>query len=222
MHAVLQRRSWKGYNAYRVIAARIPIFWPILPLLYVWPIPEIGKYIYRRVADSRTCSLIKAEIPETKKRNFQVPIYSQALTVIVVSLIIGNSLLGLTERTAGWPLACYPTFSEISGPKVKILEVVPLSGTGALLTFDLKDFKKKMGPVKFNSLAKYVFYPTKNTKSTIEKELHVSSFWQAISSNYPTLQQVKSVQFYDTRLWSDPEKRSENPVARSLIYELKL
>lgn len=222
MHAVLQRRSWKGYNAYRVIAARIPIFWPILPLLYVWPIPEIGKGIYRRVADSRTCSLIKAEIPDTKKRNFQPPVYSQALTLLAVLLIIGNSLLGLTEKTPGWPLACYPTFSEILGSQVENLEVVPLSATGALLTFDLKDFKKKMGPVKFNSLARHVFYPTKRTKNAIDKEQHVSSFWQAISRNYPTLQQVKSVQFYNATLWSDPEKRSENPVARSLIYELKL
>lgn len=222
MHVVLQRKSWKGYYAYRVLAPRIPIFWLILPLLYVWPIPEIGKRIYRRVADSRTCSRPQAEIPETKKRNFQLPIYSQVLTVFAVSLIIGNSLLGLSGRTGAWPLACYPTFSEILGPQVESLEVVPVSATGTLLSFDLKDFKKKMGPVKFNSLARNIFYPTKKTKTAIEKEQLVSSLWETISRNYPTLQQVKSVQFYNATLWNDPEKRSENPVARSLIYELKL
>ncbi|MFN6499278.1 MAG: DCC1-like thiol-disulfide oxidoreductase family protein [Nostoc sp. DedQUE01] len=219
MHAVLQRKSWKGFQAYRVLAVRIPIFWLILPLLYVWPIPEIGKNIYRRVADSRTCSLPQAEIPETTKPNYQPRTYSQALTVIASLLLIGNILLGLVEKRGGWPLACYPTFSEILGPQVQTLEVVPVNAIGVPVSYKLLDFKKKMGSERFKGLAANILHRSKNT---IEKEQKLSALWRAISRSAPNIEQAKSVQFYNTTLWTDPEKRSENPANRSLIYQLKL
>jgi len=222
MHAVLQRKSWKGFQAYRVLAARIPIFWPILPLLYVWPIPVVGNLIYRRVADSRTCSLPQAEIPETQKRNYQRPNYSQSLVVIAVILLVGNILLGLTERRTAWPLACYPTFSEMLGPQIETIQIVPLSATGVPIELDLIDFKKKMGPVKFKSLVNVAFRSDKKKKDVIPKEQRVSSLWALISRNYPNLPPAKTVQFFKTTLWNDPAKLSENPVERSLIYELKL
>ncbi len=53
MHAMVGRKTWKGYQAYRVIATRVPILWPVLPFLYVWPVTLIGSRIYRHVADSR-------------------------------------------------------------------------------------------------------------------------------------------------------------------------
>ncbi|WP_392530682.1 DCC1-like thiol-disulfide oxidoreductase family protein [Nostoc sp. C117] len=219
MHAVLKRNSWKGFYAYRVLAARIPIFWPILPLLYIWPIPEIGKAIYRRVADSRTCTLPQSEIPDTTKPNYQLPTYLQALSVVASLLLIGNILFGFVEKRSGWPFSCYPTFSEILGPQVESLEVVPVDTTGLPLTSDLKEFKTKMGSERFRGLAGNIFHHSKNRT---EKEQRLSGLWKAISRNDSSAQQIKSVEFYDTTLWTDPEKRSQNPAARSLIYELKL
>ncbi|MEH2071731.1 MAG: DCC1-like thiol-disulfide oxidoreductase family protein [Nostoc sp.] len=222
MHAVLQRKSWKGFQAYRVLAARIPIFWTILPLLYVWPIPDIGNRIYRRVADSRTCSRPEAEIPKTQKRNYQLPNSSQALVVIAVALLIGNILLGLIQKRWAWPLACYPTFSEIIGPQVETIQIVPLNAAGAPFNLELKDFKQKMGPTKFKALVDDIFASKEKKKDVISQEQRVSSLWQLISDNHPNLPQAKSVQFFKNTLWNDPQKLSENPIDSSLIYELKL
>lgn len=57
MHAVLGRRVWKGFDAYRVIARRVPAAWPILALLYLPPVAWAGRRLYRRIADTRRCAL---------------------------------------------------------------------------------------------------------------------------------------------------------------------
>ncbi len=59
MHAIVDKKSWKGFYAYRAISWRIPILWLALPFLYVWPIPWFGRKIYQHVADSRTCEIKK-------------------------------------------------------------------------------------------------------------------------------------------------------------------
>ena len=63
MHAICGKRLWIGYDAYRQAAWRLPLFWPLLPILYLWPVTRIGRRTYRRVADSRTCSI--KERPKT-------------------------------------------------------------------------------------------------------------------------------------------------------------
>lgn len=57
MHFVLKKNSWKGFYAYRRWLLRLPLMWPVVPFLFIWPIPQIGSKIYRRVADSRVCSI---------------------------------------------------------------------------------------------------------------------------------------------------------------------
>ena len=61
MHAIMGKKSWKGFYAYRAISWRIPILWLTLPFLYVWPITLFGRKIYQHVADSRTCEIKKPE-----------------------------------------------------------------------------------------------------------------------------------------------------------------
>ena len=57
MHAVSGEKTWMGYDAYRAIAARIPLLWPAWPFLSLWPVTHFGRKIYRRVADTRSCEL---------------------------------------------------------------------------------------------------------------------------------------------------------------------
>ena len=44
--------AW-GYDAYRRLAARIPLFWPVLPLLFLPPVAALGRAVYGRVEASR-------------------------------------------------------------------------------------------------------------------------------------------------------------------------
>ena len=61
MHVVAGARTWSGFGACRVVAARIPLLWPVWPFLYVWPVPALGRRIYRCIADSRTCRPDRSE-----------------------------------------------------------------------------------------------------------------------------------------------------------------
>ena len=57
MHAVMDKKIWQGYGAYRKIARHLPLLWMLWPFLWIWPIPWLGRRIYRHVADSRSCEL---------------------------------------------------------------------------------------------------------------------------------------------------------------------
>lgn len=53
-----QNGNWLGgFDAYRVMAKHMPAFWPILPLLFIPPVPAIGRRVYARIAGRRYCIL---------------------------------------------------------------------------------------------------------------------------------------------------------------------
>ena len=53
MAVVARGRVYFGFSAYRVIAWRIPLFWPVAPLLYVPGVRPVGDDVYRRIAKRR-------------------------------------------------------------------------------------------------------------------------------------------------------------------------
>ncbi len=44
-------------------------------------------------------------------------------------------------------------------------------------------------------------------------------FWQWMSQNDPRLQDAIAVTFYVDTVWTDPERRSDNPIERRVVYE---
>jgi len=46
-----------GFDGFRLLASHIPVFWLILPLLYLPPIPALGRWAYKRIAARRYCLL---------------------------------------------------------------------------------------------------------------------------------------------------------------------
>ena len=53
MAARVSDRTYFGFSAYRALSWRLPIFWPVLPLLYVPGARVIGDAVYRRIAERR-------------------------------------------------------------------------------------------------------------------------------------------------------------------------
>jgi predicted DCC family thiol-disulfide oxidoreductase YuxK len=47
-----------GYDAFRAMAKHFPMLWPLLPLLFVPPVPAIGRRLYARIAGRRYCLLV--------------------------------------------------------------------------------------------------------------------------------------------------------------------
>jgi predicted DCC family thiol-disulfide oxidoreductase YuxK len=50
-------RTFRGFSTYQQIVWRLPVLWLFLPLLYLPPVPLIGRWLYRRIADNRQCKL---------------------------------------------------------------------------------------------------------------------------------------------------------------------
>jgi predicted DCC family thiol-disulfide oxidoreductase YuxK len=75
-----EHRMWRGYESYQVICQRIPLFWPLVPILYLPPVAAIGRMVYRRVADTRTCALPakpKAEAQQQAAKSEQRSVVDQ-------------------------------------------------------------------------------------------------------------------------------------------------
>jgi predicted DCC family thiol-disulfide oxidoreductase YuxK len=58
-------RWYGGFDAYRVMAKHFPAFWPILPILFIPPVPAIGRKIYARIAGRRYCLITPIPQPRT-------------------------------------------------------------------------------------------------------------------------------------------------------------
>ena len=61
--AVDGSRARSGFAAYRMIAARVPVLWPLVPVMALPPVASLGQRVYRRVADSRACLVPSAPSP---------------------------------------------------------------------------------------------------------------------------------------------------------------
>ncbi|NNM25960.1 MAG: DUF393 domain-containing protein, partial [Phycisphaerales bacterium] len=100
-----------GYAGYQLIARRLPLLWPIVPLLHVWPVTAIGARGYRKVADTRTtCGPDQLRNARPEQRRLW------PVTTVGIVLLAGNTLLGLAGITSSWPLSAYPTFAGPVGP----------------------------------------------------------------------------------------------------------
>ena len=57
--ALASGRVHAGFDAYRALAWRLPLGWPLLPTLYLPPVPWVGRRLYGRIAATRhraTCA----------------------------------------------------------------------------------------------------------------------------------------------------------------------
>lgn len=215
MHVVVGKTSWKGFFAYRSLAYRILFFWPFIPWLYIPPIPQIGSYIYRQVADSRTCSIVRSNFHLSP---YQSDTRSNPKSVILVGLflLIMNSFYGITGQSYAWPFACYPKFSGILGPTRDALEIVAVDNFGneSLLTESIQ--KQGIPTDRYLELLKNLL------QQDDKQATRLNAFWQFVSQNNPELQKIEFLKFYRLTLLTIPERQQENPVERKLILEKKL
>jgi predicted DCC family thiol-disulfide oxidoreductase YuxK len=68
-------RVYVGFNTYRALAWILPLGWIVLPLLYVPPVPWLGRKVYRAIAENRhrtTCALPPAP-PRSRPGTTGVP-----------------------------------------------------------------------------------------------------------------------------------------------------
>lgn len=213
MHTVKGALVWKGFYAYRALCARMPLFWPALPFLYLWPVPWFGKKVYRKVADARTCGLSRK--PETAPIMYGVPHSAKMrlLTVTGVALFVINFAMGAMKCTNSWPFACYPTFSWPQSDITRTLWITALGADGKALPVRKETLKMK--PSRWIALLGSI----RLTQDSEKQERQLKALGELLMRNDERLKNVSMLQFYEVKKTLDPKRRSENPLERKLLLE---
>jgi len=218
MHAIVQRKRYKGFSAYRTLAARIPILWPVLPFLYIWPVPPMARRLYRRVADSRACSVAEPPSPTLQRSTQRAPQSAYAAVAVGVALSVGNFFYGIMNEGYSWPLACYPTFADVvREPEAESIEISVLSSTGEPIPIDGGPPSRKFSPIRWRGLVLQIL----STHDPAQRALRFKALWRVWEQSNPSLQQAETIRFYKLTLTTIPERRKENPLKRELMLELK-
>jgi len=101
-------RAGDGYEGYKLIAARLPVLWPLRPFMGLPGIQQLGTALYERVARSRTCSILnKTQAGGEKLICPEAAPFARALPLAGLGLMV---ILGLFHVENSWPLSCFPTF----------------------------------------------------------------------------------------------------------------
>ena len=151
LYAADGRRVAGGYDAYKRIAARLPILCWAGPLMRWGPVSKVGNRIYRRIADSRTCAIADRQAthplgtPAGTRLIFLVAAVLIVSEVGISSLEVGydvaqyhfgerhpipHLLAKASWRFTSWPFDVYPTFSRPSASQVEIWEARAVLSTG--------------------------------------------------------------------------------------------
>lgn len=220
MHAVLdngaEKSVYKGYDAYRALAARIPLLWPVWPLLFVPFVRSMGNRIYRRIADSRTCSIrtapTKTETP-TEPLNLPALRATFAVGSFLLAANIGPGILGMSNA---WPFACYPVFMGLAHKEVSTLMLSITMSDGSqreVIPIDDPRFARLASGERLIGLCNL---PIKGKARPDERRL-CAAFWKVWLQAHPEFTASREVRFYELIQTTVPEKYEMNPIGRELL-----
>jgi predicted DCC family thiol-disulfide oxidoreductase YuxK len=218
MHVVVETKSWAGFAAYRALATRLPLLWPAVPVLYLWPIPLLASRIYRRVADSRVCNFPREPLKTELGGEARFAMNVATVTTVGAFLLLGNFLVGIGGIGNAWPLAAYPTFAGLAGPETESVEITVQRSTGEIIPVTHQALGPGLTPERFWGLMSVVLSPA----DAQERRARLKAFWQLWARHDPRLQQAASVQLYRVTLSTIPGRQRENPLHRELLLELTL
>jgi len=219
MHAVDGSQRWLGYDAYRAIAWRIPLLWPLLPVLYLPPVAALGKRIYRRVADHRTCRVPSA--PAGSAAAAPAFRLRDAAGVIAVGafLFVGNAFYGLRGLSSAWPLACYPTFRlMVAAPEQASLRIDVVEADGRSRPLDDRAFQRQASVGRWKNMVGSIM----NTKDEAKRRERLRRLWELWAQADPALRSARAVRFYRVTRSTVPEHAGQTPLREELLWETTL
>jgi len=213
MHTVKGPFVWKGFYAYRALSARMPVFWPVLPFLYLWPVPWFGKKVYQKVADSRTCNIPHKEHSVAAAAEGTGDPRWRPIMFTGTALFVINFFLGSIQCTQSWPFACYPTFSWRQGDIHRTIWITASGPNGA--AFPVGKGMTKMKGSQWIALLGSI----RLTQDPEKQERQLKALGELLIRDDERLKNVSMMQFYEIKNTLDPERRSENPLEKKLLLE---
>ncbi|HEY6046621.1 MAG TPA: DCC1-like thiol-disulfide oxidoreductase family protein [Pyrinomonadaceae bacterium] len=211
MHVVTGKKVWRGFSSYRAWLSRMPLFWPLLPVVYVWPMTRLGKHFYGQVAGSRTCNIAREMVTRhaVAKKLWRPTAAMGALLVYVATL----SAVGKVQT---WPFACYPTFEDLDKPEVSVLTIDAEDPKGEVT--ELRAIQRttlgRFAPERLMGLQNRLVGITDQA----ERAERLQAFWRLWIREDPSFANTTTVRFYRDTVSSIPG--DQQVIKRELIYQL--
>jgi len=132
IHAIAGNDTHAGYEAYVAIAKRNLLLWPFAVIMQWPPVEARGRRIYRRIADSRHCSLAAPSPKDGADQQVLRLVHFTGAGLVACQLLISFTMFaycelgGFTSKlprplhslvvhigksNPEWPFAHYPTFT---------------------------------------------------------------------------------------------------------------
>jgi len=172
--------------AYRALAARIPVLWPVLPVLYLWPIPKAGERIDRHVADSRTCSIV--DHLSSCAEEVEYDRTSKAVTVVGSIFFVATFGASAWQINNAWPIAGYPTFAGIAGPAADLMEMYAVIPTGETILLNTQALTGKLDTTRVLGL----MIKALAVGSEAERRVRIEALWKLFAQNSSSLHSILS------------------------------
>jgi predicted DCC family thiol-disulfide oxidoreductase YuxK len=156
MCVIAAGRSFRGFFAYRAIALAVPLFWPVVPFLFLPGAATLGTALYRFVAchrhESVTCdtsgSVGVAEtgiVPFTPASASPRYDFFFGLTIVGLLAVMGSIWALKIEY---YPLTAMPMFTNLRQSVVTYFKTLGHRESGVIAPIHLED---SLGAVSINS-----------------------------------------------------------------------
>lgn len=166
LYAVGRGRPRGGYDAYQAIAWRLPLLWPAALVIAFPLVAMIGRRVYRRVADSRTCGIGPRPAPTRlgrARRAWVVHVVGIALVVLQATVSAAELSLTMSARRPlpspalrsllaaygwrawWWPFDQYPPFNQIWPESVEMWEARMVLADGREARFGPAVYSELLG-----------------------------------------------------------------------------
>jgi len=214
--AVSGPRTWRGFPALRAATSRLPVIWPVVPLLHVWPLSALAAASYERIAHPPSSPCV-ADAGQTRATTQFVP-WEFALGG---ALVVGAIATGAGVSRLSWPIAQYPTFAAIAKGTTTALEIVVEEDGGTERIVDVRTLNAWHDDAfRASRLAALVDRILETPEPSL-KTTRLVALWKTLSPIDPSLQRARVVRFFRDTVPTAPERREDPPIARELVLELR-
>jgi predicted DCC family thiol-disulfide oxidoreductase YuxK len=228
-------KTLQGYEAYRRIAARLPLLWPAAPLMGWAPVARLGRRLYRKIADSRACSVIRELRPVIARDSACRPLFWMG--TLLVSLQTGvsgalfahdlateylpdghrvrRSLAGFHSWSPVWPFDQYPTFTWTPKEKAEIWEARAVLSSGREMRISARAYAATFGtPARCWRAAQGIKREADPDRHRARSLQLARSLWRHEAA--AIRESAVSVNIYHNEYSLDPSHRM--PIRRRLIH----
>jgi predicted DCC family thiol-disulfide oxidoreductase YuxK len=232
-----------GYDAYLRIAKRIIVLWPAALLMRLPLVAALGRKLYRRVSDSRRCTLALSNLRPNPVQTPALPLVHRVGGLLVgCQLIISSTMLlyslrevylpttarwlaparwlvdGIGWRAPTWPFDLYPTFTPVTPSEVDVWEGrwVTSQGSELKISPSAYDGVYQSSNLTWNVLTSAAHDPNPAHSQTRSLDL-VRALWRAEAEN--VRESVTAVNIYSARYRLKPSDDAPGVLLKETLID---